>query len=53
MADRVTLPLRLDPDLHARIAAAARRHERSINNLIALVMREWVDQDERQAGGRS
>jgi uncharacterized protein YchJ len=38
MSERVAIPLRLSPDLHARLKVLAAKDERSLNAFIALAL---------------
>jgi hypothetical protein len=42
MSDRITIPLRLAPELHARLKALADRDQRSLNAFIALALSRLV-----------
>ena len=47
------LKLALDPELHARLKAAAEADERSLHSMIVLILRTWAaDHAPRGEGGQ-
>jgi predicted transcriptional regulator len=43
--------VRLDDDQLARLRKIAEREKRPVSNLIAYVLSEWLDAQEKKAGG--
>ena len=48
MADKIQLTLRLDPDMHRRVAREAELQDRSAASLITHYIRRGLDQDDRR-----
>ena len=44
----VAVTLRFPPDLHARLAALAERDDRTFTAEVFRVLREWVEEQERE-----
>jgi hypothetical protein len=42
MTDRITIPLRISPELHTQLKDLAERDHRSLNGFIALALAEMV-----------
>jgi hypothetical protein len=46
---KIQVPLRLDRELHDRLRQAARQRDRSMNNLVVMVLRTWLDEQDHDA----
>jgi predicted HicB family RNase H-like nuclease len=44
--ESITTSVRMSPVLHARLKTAADRQRRSVNNLIKVILEEWLDEHE-------